>query len=362
MTKHPKKRSPSPDDRDGQVRMLWESLVKSAFDFFEQAVRQHNSKPKYAILHLATSVELFLKARLMAEHWTLIISPKKSPTFDQLRSGDFVSVTLAESLERLQGVLPSEEKLSKDAVSEFEALAKERNKIAHFFHSGLEADESSKSIIQRQCRVWLYLHRLLAESWKDTFTGFDAKLKKLDDKMREERKFLKTIFDDARPQLEKHSKAGLPVAKCPACEFDALLLRDSEPYTSGHCMVCRYQNTLLRVKCPSCTRQVLIESGYDHCPECGHSFTPEEAGELMGGTRPDDDTGFSTLSVYCGNCQTDTVYEKDGRYLCTNCMEEWDEIDQCEWCNESNTGDLDGSYVHGCAVCDGMIGWKGNKD
>ncbi len=348
--------------RDNQVQELWTSLVKSAFDFFEQAVRQHNNSPKYAILHLAASVELFLKARLMREHWTLIVSPKKVPTFDQLRAGDFVSVTLSEAIDRLNGVLPSAEAVSKDAATEFEAVARERNKIAHFFHSGLDGDESGHSIIQRQCRVWLYLHRLLAESWSEIFSGFDARLKKLDANMREERRFLKTIFDDAEPELEKQSKAGLPKVKCLACEFEALLLHDLEAYTYGRCLVCGYRNTLLRLECPECENEVLIESAYGHCSECDNSFTPDEVGELIGGARPIDDVGYQVLSVYCYNCQTDTVYEKDGRYFCVNCMEEWHEIEQCEFCNEYNSGDLENSYLHGCAVCNGVIEWKGGKD
>ena len=352
----------TPKSRDDQIKQLWNSLVESAFDFFEHAVREHDSAPKYATLHLALSVELFLKARLMAEHWTLIVSPKKAPTFDQLQSGDFVSVTLAEAIERTRGVLPRKEAVSKDAATEFEALAKERNKIAHFFHSGLDGSTSSKSIIQRQCRVWLYLHRLLAESWRDTFAGFDERLKKLDRKMRDKRKFLEAIFHDVGPELAKHHKAGHPVTKCPACEFEALLLQDSKTYTVGRCLVCRYQNTLLRVECPGCRKEVLLESGNDHCSECSHAFTPEEAGELIGGTQPEDDTGYTTLPVYCGECGTDTVFNKDGHYLCTNCMEESDEIAMCGWCNDYNSGDVEDSYLHGCSMCDGLIGWKGDKD
>lgn len=355
-------KKPKANNREDQVRKLWTTLVESAFDFFEQAVKEHSTAPKYAILHLAASVELFLKARLMAEHWTLIISPKKPPTFDQLRAGDFVSVTLSEAIERIEGVLTPEEAVSKDATTEFSALATERNKIAHFFHSGLDGDESSKSIIQRQCRVWMYLHRLLADAWKKTFVGFNARLQKLDRKMREERKFLKTIFESAKSEIEKQRKAGLPVVKCPACEFKALVLNDTKQFTEGRCLVCRYQNTLMRVECPDCQKDALIESGYGECAECGHSFTPHEAGELVGGTQPKDDTGFSTQSIYCGNCETDEVYEVDGRYICMNCMEEWTEIEQCEWCNEYNTGDMEMSYVNGCAVCEGMVGWKGDKD
>ena len=180
--------------------------------------------------------------------------------------------------------------------------------------------------------------------------------------MRSERKFLKTIFDDATSELEKQSKAGVPVVKCPACEFESLLLRDSEPYTHGRCLVCRFQHTLLRLECPDCKKTALIESGYGRCSECGHAFTPEEAGELIGGTGIVDDTGYGSLPIYCGNCETDTVFEKGGRYVCMNCMEEWDEIAQCDFCSEYNTGDLDGSYAHGCAVCDGLIGWEGDDD
>jgi uncharacterized Zn ribbon protein len=352
----------SPRTRAKDVEVLWTSLVESAFDFFERAVNEHDTAPKYATLHLATSVELFLKARLMGEHWTLIISPKKSPTFGQLKAGDFISVTPTEAVERLRGVLPPEESVSKDASAEFADLANERNKIAHFFHSGLDGEETPHSIIQRQCRVWLHLHRLLSSVWKSTFSRFDKRLGELDRKMREERKFLKTIFEDAKPELAKHRKDDLPVMKCAACEFESLALRDSDRYTSGQCLVCRYQNTLMRVECPSCENEVLLENGYDQCSECGHSFTPHEAGELVGGELPSDDTGHGSMSINCGECGTDEVYEIDGHYVCFNCMQEWSEIFICEWCNEYNTGDMEDSFLLGCSMCDGHAGHIRNKD
>lgn len=349
--------------RAKDVETLWTSLVESAFDFFERAVEEHDTAPKYAVLHLAASVELFLKARLMAEHWTLIISPKKPPTFNQLKAGDFVSVTPAEAVERLRGVLPPEEAVGKDASAEFTDLATERNKIAHFFHADLDGEEKPLSIVQRQCRVWLHLHRLLSNVWKTTFAGFTKRLIALDRKMREERRFLTTIFDDAKAELVNHRKAELPVMKCTACGFEALALHDSDRYTSGRCFVCRYHKTLMRVECPECEKDdVLLEHGYDHCPECGHSFTPTEVGGLIGGDRSADDTGSCPMHIFCGECGTDEVFEKDGRYVCLNCMQEWGEISQCEWCSECTTGDTEGSYLHGCSVCDGLFGWKGDKD
>jgi uncharacterized Zn ribbon protein len=345
------------------VDALWTSLVESAFDFFERAIDEHDSAPKYAILHLAASVELCLKARLMAEHWTLIISPKTRPSFDQLKSGNFISITPVEAIDRLHGILPPDEAVPNDALSEFADLATERNKIAHFFHADVDGSTKPRSIVQRQCRVWLHLHRLLSNVWKAIFVKFDKRLRELDRKMREERRFLKTIFEDAKLELTKHRKAGHPVLLCPACGFKALVLDSPERYTMGQCLVCRYQNTLMRVKCPECkTDGILLENGYDHCSKCGHSFTPHEAGKLIGGERIADDTGHGTLPINCDECGTDEVYEINGRYVCMSCMQESDEIAVCEWCNEYNTGDMEGSYLNGCCMCEGVIGWKGDRD
>lgn len=349
--------------RAREVQLLWKSVVESAFDFFGRAVDEHDTAPKYAILHLAASVELFMKARLMAEHWTLIVSPKTTPTFDDLKAGNFISVTLNESIERLNGVLAPEEAVAKDVLAEFSDLAKERNKIAHFFHGDLDGDERPRSVIQRQCRVWFHLHRLLSQVWSNAFRDFSKRLDALDRKMREERKFLKTIFENVKAELAKHSESGLPVMQCPVCRLDALTLSDSEQYTSSRCLVCRYQHALLRVQCPECEKDdVLLEHGYDHCPECGYSFTPTEVGDLIGAELLRDEGGHGTQSIYCSDCETDDVFQIDGRYVCLNCMQEWDEISQCEWCSEYNTGDMDNSFFQGCAVCDGHAGYHKDRD
>jgi hypothetical protein len=49
-------------------------------------------------------------------------------------------------------------------------------------------------------------------------------------------------------------------------------------------------------------------------------------------------------------------------WICASCFELFDHesISCCEWCNETNTGDMKDSYAFGCNHCDGMSGW--NKD
>jgi len=349
--------------REKRTGELWTSLVESAFDFFERAVDEHDSAPKYAILHLATSVELFLKARLMAEHWTLIASPKKTPTFDQLKSGDFQSVTPDEAVERINSVLPNEYHVAKDAENEFRSLVQERNKVAHFFHAGLNGKTQPQGILQRQCRVWFHMQRLLTKVWEKQFKAFANRLDKLDTTMRGQRKFLNAIFENATDELNQHQDAGLLVASCPACGFEALMVSDGQELTSGRCAVCRYQSSLLRLTCPECkTEDILLEHGYDSCPNCNHAFTPEELSELLHVSRPDDGTGFRSLSIYCCDCETDEVYELDGRYVCLNCMQEWDEISMCDWCSEYTTGNTEDSYFYGCPACGGRRGDLDDKD
>ncbi|WP_228250350.1 hypothetical protein [Acinetobacter nosocomialis] len=52
-------------------------LIENAFDFLEQSIIELENSPKFSVIHFHASIELFLKARLMAEHWSLVISSKK---------------------------------------------------------------------------------------------------------------------------------------------------------------------------------------------------------------------------------------------------------------------------------------------
>ncbi|MBN1293095.1 MAG: hypothetical protein JXB48_14745, partial [Candidatus Latescibacteria bacterium] len=48
-------------------------LIENAFDFFERSLDEFEDNPKYSVIHFYAAVELFLKARLMAEHWSLVV-------------------------------------------------------------------------------------------------------------------------------------------------------------------------------------------------------------------------------------------------------------------------------------------------
>jgi len=65
---------------------LFDALVRNALEFVSTSIGHLQHKPKNAIVDLYTAVELFLKARLMKEHWTLVLS---SPESGDLQKGIF---------------------------------------------------------------------------------------------------------------------------------------------------------------------------------------------------------------------------------------------------------------------------------
>ena len=52
---------------------FFSQLVGNALDFAETAARELEPSPKYSLINFGAAVELFLKARLLSEHWALII-------------------------------------------------------------------------------------------------------------------------------------------------------------------------------------------------------------------------------------------------------------------------------------------------
>ncbi|MET7621783.1 serine/arginine repetitive matrix protein 1 [Streptomyces sp. NPDC001450] len=85
---------------------------------------------KYAVLHLQAAVEVLFKARLYAEHWTLVFANADEATPKKRDSADFKSVTTEAAITRLRNIVgvpftDSERKALKD-------LRDDRNKLQHF--------------------------------------------------------------------------------------------------------------------------------------------------------------------------------------------------------------------------------------
>src|SRR4051812_16119935 len=76
----------------------FDGLVKNALSFLTSSLAALQSNSKGSVIDFYTAVELFLKARLVHEHWTLAVDSR--PDLKSFLSGDFVSVGFKESCQR----------------------------------------------------------------------------------------------------------------------------------------------------------------------------------------------------------------------------------------------------------------------
>lgn len=337
---------------------IFDSLTRNAFDFLERGIAEFDKSPKYSVIHFCAAVEMLLKARLMKEHWSLIVSKPDQANLTKFMAGDFISVTLEDCRARIRDV--AGEDIGDDAYNSFRALANHRNKMVHFFHQGLDSDEKAKAqIVAEHCRSWFHLHRLL-NRWGGYFHDFGSEIAHADRAMKGHRKYLAAKFKALKPELDAARKAGSAPKACSACGFKAAIPdAPDDQIASLRCLVCDHAETQVELECPHCGESIVIANeGYATCEHCGGVIEPEHLVDALTkdvvGTKDYFETG---LPANCGTCDGyHTVVERGDMYFCANCFDLSDHVEQCEWCNELNTGDMEHSYSVGCSHCDGKVG------
>lgn len=341
---------------------IFGALTRNAFDFLQQGISEFDKAPKYSVIHFCAAVEMLLKARLMKEHWSLVVSKPEQANLAKFIAGDFMSVTMEEARARIRDI--AGEEIADDAFNSFRALANHRNKMVHFFHADVDGDDNAKAqIVAEHCRSWFHLHRLL-NRWSTYFGDFRAEIAGADRAMKKHRKYLSAKLKAIKPELDAARKAGNAPKACSACGFKAAVPNAlNSQIASLECLVCDHTETQVQMDCPHCNKAVVIASeGYAKCAHCGGSIEPEHLVDALTkdvvGTKDYFETG---LPANCGNCDGyHTVIECGDRYFCCNCFDVSDRVEPCGWCNELSTGDMEFSDANGCGQCDGQ--WGHTKD
>lgn len=343
----------------------FKALTRNAFDFLERAIKEFAAEPKYSVIHFCAAVEMLLKARLMKEHWALIVSKPELASLSKFEAGDFISVTLDECRVRLREV--AGEDIGGDAYSTFKALANHRNKMVHFFHADIDGGKAAKErIVAEQCRAWLQLHRLLT-AWPQ-FGDFHGDVARADRAMKKHRAFLKTKFESLKDVLTGEAASGGKHQRCSACNFKAALGKPiDEQIETVRCRVCDHEETQLEIECPHCSKPiVLTNEGFATCPHCDKQVEPDDVVDALldpadqhRAFKDGDDSAAPANCDFCGGHRT--VVGRGGfTFFCASCFEVADGISQCQWCHEFGTGDMDGSYSFGCGQCSGRAGYEGS--
>lgn len=306
--------------------------MQNALDFLSKAISELDDHPKYSVIHFYAALELFLKARLMDEHWTLVVANQKDLDLDKFMSGDFRSVSLKEARIRLGKVVQSG--LSDQVFDAFDEVRRHRNKMVHFFHeahSKKGGDALKQEIVKQQLNAWYFLNRLLTVQWKDVFRHWSGRIAKIDTELRQLHGFLQVVFDNLAPEIAKLKGQEIQFGKCPSCGFESQS-QEQEPEIESvyeaECLVCELSQWCLPIFCPECNEMVVfVDEGFATCDSCGKSLEPNDLANILHDPRAalaarskGDDSWDLRDCIFCDGCDTVVRVPYVG-YFCTSCWE-----------------------------------------
>lgn len=280
---------------------LFEALSKSAFEFLTRAIDEFAESAKFSTVHFAIAIELFLKARLMREHWSLLLDKPDQADKAAFFRGDAKTVTPEQTMERLRRIALVTIPQSSREI--FGLIATHRNKMVHFAHAG-ENDTDGPNGVQRiaeeQCAGWLALRTLLAE-WPE-FEDFQTDIWQISVRMEGHRTYLETAFAAKAAELQSHRDAGGRVIHCPSCRFESVKVEEHiDAVAEANCVVCRFfRGSEIAVDCPNedCGTPIRFTS-YDgppsECPTCNEARRRTMLRRLSTPATPSQKTTTSTM-------------------------------------------------------------------
>lgn len=341
------------------------SLNESAFDFLERALAEFDRSPKFSTIHFSTAVELFLKARLMKEHWALVFENPDKASRRAFSDGSARTVSVKGALERLSRVaaviVPDQ------ASAAFISLSEHRNRMIHFVHESTNITPDKgvlQAIAKEQSVGWFHLSRLIRD-WLEKSSHRDRRLDAIERLMRGHKTYLRTAFNELRPEIERLKASGNLFVQCESCQLPAAAKTDdTDKLSSTTCLVCGQADWLITLECPDeeCGREIEISGMQDQqpvCDGCGHVFLDEDFREQLDSEWHWEDH-HSSQNINCAHCSSlGSAVRHENNYICSECRAVESTAPTCGWCNERQMGggNLEGSDWSGCEFCEGREGW-----
>lgn len=354
MPKTAPKKMPSTD---------FENLVRNGIDFLKKAMSQLDRDPKHSVINFYTAVEIFLKAPLVHEHWTLVVVDRD---FNRQRyeAGDFLSVSFEDACTRLGSALNKPLKTS--AKEAFDKVRKHRNRMVHFYHDGIDGKQRDEIKLE-QAQAWFELNRFIVDTWRDKFEPFLVDLRNMERMLIARNHYAQAKYESLKPKIQGLTTSGKIFDVCPSCKTKGCQFEDEgNQIMSLDCLVCFFKETRIQTECPNCKNTDQYVAAYEgfYCTNCQHKISDDFAifdlldQNTVRGTKDDLD---SDTPANCDECQGyHTVCDYEGGYLCTNCLTYFDSVARCQWCNDPMTGDTDYTYTTGCEHCEGNAGHHAN--
>ena len=283
------------------------NLTENAIDYLllagEQVQDGSDRLIKHSIATLADGVELLLKARVEKKDWSFLFKDVDKAKLSAYESGDFISITFAQAIKRLENICDVPVAPASFAI--IEDLRQYRNRIRH-----LAISVDAQVALSLVAKTFAFALEFVAEHLEHAKDGCSDELEKLRELLGNLDEFVDERFQQIDEQIDSHSA---PALDCPICLQTAYM----------------------------------IEGDKVRCYFCEHEATPEEAaGEWISKLDPYRRLKESLIDPkvrWCPECETESCVSMaantDGRvgHICFSCGTEGDYHDcsRCgNWCGQ----------------------------
>ena len=257
---------------------------------------------------------------------------------------------------------------TQDTIDNFKALGEHRNQIVHFAHSDYaDIDATKACVVVEQWSSWHHLHTLLTEKWKDVFSSYQKEINRIHQRMMLQKEFIKTRYEELKPNIETEEKVGKIVIDCLHCEMhSAVVTRDHKWGPEYYCIVCGVKDTAVAVtketiECPGCKKNFeFFDKNLTNCPHCNTQITTEILIELCKNkyTKGDEWREDGQLNIAgCHECQNEStsVFYIDNLWSCVSCFDRGWQAISCPQCDEFVTGDMEKIKYFACYKCEDEV-------
>ena len=341
-----------------------EKLIDSALDFLQAAIKQIDTDSKASLISFCTAIELFLKARLVYDHWSLIVMGDE-PKVSLFKQGKFKSIGFKKLIPRIKNV--TNDKISSDIEKCFIGLADHRNKMVHFYHEANDDEQARERIAIEQLSGWYFLQQLF-DKWDFLIKEKNQTIGSIKQGMFDYKKYPEAVFNRIKPEIERDKKNGVNYRRCNRCNQPA----SKETEITDHlyeynCRVCYHPQYVLKTQCSNniCSATIEIDDiniGEDIlCDKCETQFHKTPFFEKLYELSSEDVERMS-----CGECviEYEGIIQHGDYCICQNCLFIQEGSNMCDWCGTEQIGndDLIDSYASGCVFCEGAIAYHMSKD
>ncbi|QDS36628.1 hypothetical protein [Brevibacillus brevis] len=303
------------------------NLFENGLDFFQSGIeltKNNDGNLKYAVLHLASGIELVLKYRLALEHWSLIFKDIREAKRSALETGKFKSVDFDECMTRLAniaGVIVTE----KDA-RHFKELRERRNRFIHF-----NVDESYFAMKSASLKVMNSLLEFINNHIDESILsrGEIERISDIRSSLLDFKEFVDKRMQMLSGEIAAYKKQTV-VTECPGCFQKALIL--NKDYTDkAVCLFCSHTG-----------------EGEDIAREYVDTILNISAYEVA--------TSGGEYPLYeCEECRVESLVRTEKAWVCFSCGDEW-KLDRIVYCDTCGTPFVEGP--HGIGMCSYCIDYR----